>query len=224
MNCTKCNNTGWIFIEKDGTTYAQECTCVKQRQSLARLERSGLSKLIDKYTFERYETNYDFQKQLLEKAKSFINKKGVWFTVVGVSGSGKSMICTAICGELLKKGKEIRFMSWLTESVKLKQNINNFEVYEPLIEDYKTCDVLYIDDFFKSDNTVIPSSADIKLANEILNYRYNNGLTTLLSSERTMKQLIDIDEAVAGRIIEMSEDYLTELIGKEKNYRLRNYL
>ena len=41
MNCQKCNNTGWVFIEKNGIEYAQECECVKQRQCLSRLERSG---------------------------------------------------------------------------------------------------------------------------------------------------------------------------------------
>jgi DNA replication protein DnaC len=115
-------------------------------------------------------------------------------------------------------------MSWLTESVKLKQNVNNAEVYEPLIEDYKNCEVLYIDDFFKQDNECKPSSADIKLANEILNYRYNADKQTLISSERLVKDLMGIDEAVIGRMVEKAEEYLTEIVGKEKNYRLRQYL
>ena len=43
MNCSKCNNTGWIiYTDKDGYETARECDCVKQRQSLARLESSGL--------------------------------------------------------------------------------------------------------------------------------------------------------------------------------------
>lgn len=225
MNCEKCNNTGYIFYtDKDGYECARECECVKQRQSLARLERSGLSGLLDKYTFDRYIAKYDFQKDLLTKAKNYIKEKDKWFVVLGQSGAGKSFICTAICGELLKQGHEVRFMSWLTESVKLKQNVNNPEIYEPLMEDYKNCEVLYIDDFFKQDNDCKPSSADIKLANEILNYRYNTNKRTLLSSERLIPSLIEIDEAVAGRLVEMSEGYLTEVRGAEKNYRLRNYL
>jgi DNA replication protein DnaC len=224
MNCTKCNNTGWIFYtDKDGYECARECDCVKQRQSLARLERSGLSDLLNKYTFDRYKADYGFQKELLTKAKNYLNEKDKWFVVLGQSGSGKSMICTAICGELLKK-HEVRFMSWLTESVKLKQNVNNAEVYEPLMEDYKKCEVLYIDDFFKQDNACKPSSADIKLANEILNYRYNTNKRTLISSERLVKDLIEIDEAVVGRMVEKAEEYLTEIVGKEKNYRLKAFM
>lgn len=222
MNCTKCNNTGWIiYTDKNGYETAKQCDCVKQRQSLARLERSGLSGLLDKYTFDRYIAKYDFQKDLLTKAKNYIQEKDKWFVVLGQSGSGKSMICTAICGELLKQGHEVRFISWLTESVKLKQNVNNAEVYEPLMEDYKNCEVLYIDDFFKNETL---SSADLKIANEIINYRCVANKRTIISSERLVGNLMEVDEAIIGRIVEMAEEYVTEIVGKEKNYRLRNYL
>jgi DNA replication protein DnaC len=133
---------------------------------------------------------------------------------------GKSHICTAICGELLKK-HEVRFMSWLTESVKLKQNVNNPEIYEPLMEEYKNCEVLYIDDFFKNENI---TSADLRIANEIINFRCVANKRTLISSERLVKDLMEIDEAVVGRMVEKAEEYLTEIVGKEKNYRLRQYL
>ena len=222
MNCQKCNNTGWIYYSDDkGYEYARECECVKQRKSLERLERSGLSGLLTKYTFDLYKADYGYQKDLLNKAKNYLNEKDKWFMVVGQSGSGKSHICSAICGELLKQGKEVRFMSWLTESVKLKQNVNNYEIYEPLMEDYKNCEVLYIDDFFKNENL---TAADLKLANEIINYRYVANKQTIISSERLIGNLIEVDEAIIGRIVEMAWEYVTQIIGKEKNYRLRQYL
>ena len=221
MNCSKCNNTGWIFYtDQNGYETAKQCECVKQRQSLARLERSGLSGLLEKYTFDRYEADYGFQKELLTKAKNYLNEKNKWFVVLGQSGAGKSHICTAICGELLKK-HEVRFMSWLTESVKLKQNVNNAEVYEPLMEDYKNCEILYIDDFFKNENI---TSADLRIANEIINYRCVANKQTLISSERLVKDLMEIDEAIIGRIVEKAEEYLTQIVGKEKNYRLKDFI
>lgn len=223
MTCQKCNDTGWISIEIDDIEYMRECSCVKQKRMLAKLERSGLSELLNKYTFESYKADFGFQKELLNKAKNYLKEKDKWFIVLGQSGSGKSMICTAICGELLKK-HEVRFMSWLTESVRLKQNVNNAEIYEPLMNDYKNCEVLYIDDFFKQNNECKPSSADIKLANEILNYRYNTNKRTLISSERLVKDLMEIDEAVVGRMVEKAEEYLTEIVGKEKNYRLKDFM
>lgn len=223
--CPKCGDTGFLIkVDDEGYRYAIECECLKARKSLQRLERSGLSSLLDKYTFDRYTTKYGFQKDLLDKAQRFIKERHKWFCVFGESGSGKTHICTAICGEFLKQGKEVRFMSWLTDSIKLKQNINNYEIYEPLIRNYKTCEVLYIDDLFKSDNEAPPTPADIKLVMEILNYRYNNSLTTILSGERTVSQMMQYDVATIGRIIELSNGYLIELKGREKNFRLKDWL
>ena len=39
MNCTKCNNTGWIFIEKEGVEYARKCDCVEQREIIAKTKQ-----------------------------------------------------------------------------------------------------------------------------------------------------------------------------------------
>lgn len=224
--CAKCKDLGVIIsADKDGYRYATECECLKAKKSIQRLERSGLSNLLNKYTFDRYMTEYAFQKDLFNKANKYINEKAnKWFVALGESGSGKSHICTAICGEFLKQGKEVRFMSWLTDSIKLKQNINNYEIYEPMIRDYKTCEILYIDDLFKSENTTPPTPADIKLAMEIFNYRYNNNLKTIVSGERTINQLMEYDISIAGRLVESAEEYLTQINGREKNYRLRNYL
>ena len=54
MNCEKCNNTGWLFYtDKNGYETPKECDCVKQRQILARLERSGL-----RFVFEQVNQIY----------------------------------------------------------------------------------------------------------------------------------------------------------------------
>ena len=85
---------------------------------------------------------------------------------------------------------------------------------------------MYIDDLFKTgkadDNTVQkPTGADINAAFEIINYRYNNpSLLTIISSELSQDELIDIDEAIGGRIYEKSTAFS---IGKnrDRNYRIK---
>jgi DNA replication protein DnaC len=89
------------------------------------------------------------------------------------------------------------------------------------MEDYKNCEVLYIDDFFKNENI---TSADLRIANEIINFRCVANKRTLISSERLVKDLMEIDEAVIGRMVEKAEEYLTEIVGKEKNYRLKDFI
>ena len=194
--------------------------CYQVIQSQGSSKVSLVSDVIEiKAKFEKVESKDGYKYCFTVETGYLILRRNGRIFITG--NCGKSHICTAICGELLKQGKEVRFMSWLTESVKLKQNVNNAEIYEPLMEDYKNCEVLYIDDFFKNENI---TSADLRIANEIINYRCVANKRTIISSERLVKELIEIDQAIIGRIIEMSEEYVTEIIGYEKNYRLRNWL
>lgn len=144
--------------------------------------------------------------------------------------SGKTHLCTAICGAMLKSDKSVKYMLWRDDITKIKSNVTDAKAYESLITEYKNEEVLYIDDLFKNgkgnDGKVQPpTGADIQVAFEILNYRYNNPkLITIISSERDLYALADIDEAVAGRISEMSfkNGYGFNIKSDmKKNYRLK---
>lgn len=230
-NCSICNNEQWIiYTDKDGYECVKPCQCQKIRKSLKLAEESGLGNLLSIYTFDNYKTDLEWQKDLKNNALQYVKEPtNKWFIAFGTSGSGKSHLCTAICKELLNQGKEVVFMSWLEESGKLKRHITDND-YDTLIDRYKNAEVLYIDDFWKNENSTEPTSADIKLANEILNYRYNKARATnslcktIISSERLMAQLIDYDSAIAGRLVEMSKGYLNEIKGAEKNYRLKGFV
>lgn len=229
MFCEKCNDSGIIFIEKDGREVAKVCDCVKKKQSLASIEKSGFGGLLDKYSFDHYKADFDFQKEILDKARVYLTEQeNKWFVLVGESGSGKSHICTSICKHFLDKNRQVRFISWIDVSTKLKQSVTDGKTYNEIINELKDCEVLYIDDFWKSNNNTEPTNADIKLANEIINYRYNKSMRneftrTILSSERLVRQMIEYDSAVAGRLVECAGKYLTQIIGKEKNYRLKDF-
>ena len=78
--------------------------------------------------------------------------------------------------------------------------------------------ILYIDDFLKGRFT----DTDITLAFDLINYRYNNKLTTIITSELTFSQLMGIDAAIAGRIKERSKGFFMEISkGDDKNFRLK---
>lgn len=72
-----------------------------------------------------------------------------------------------------------------------------------------------------------PTPADINLAMEIINYRYNlsrsndQRMITIISSEKTISELREIDEALTGRIKEMAGEWIITLSGKDKNYRFK---
>jgi DNA replication protein DnaC len=57
---------------------------------------------------------------------------------------------------------------------------------------------------------------------EILNYRYLNHLPIIVSTEFTVKILLEMDEAIGSRIYETCKNYIVEIDkGAENNYRLR---
>ena len=68
-----------------------------------------------------------------------------------------------------------------------------------------------------------PSTADINIAFEILNARYQDkDLITIISSEKVIKELLTIDEAIGSRIYEMTGDYCVQLNNNERmNMRMR---
>ena len=54
-----------------------------------------------------------------------------------------------------------------------------------------------------------------------MNFRYNAKLPTILSSECTISALLEIDEAVAGRIVEAAAHTFSLKPDRSRNYRLR---
>lgn len=215
VDCPKCHNMGVIVYTRDGIQYSRECECMAQRRSIRRIQKSGISDLLDRYTFDAYQAEDQSRKQIKKIATDFAETDYGWFMIAGQSGSGKTHICTAICKRLMERGNDVYYMSWRDESRRLKALINSDEIDEQL-DRLKRVRVLYIDDFLKGGY----SEADLRLAFEIINSRYNNrALRTIISSELGLKDLFDIDEAMAGRIYERARDYT--LVAPSENWRLR---
>lgn len=221
-DCPKCLNKGVIYYSKDGEIMCHECDCMKVRKSIKRIERSGLKESLKRYTFDKYTATMDYQKWLKSKAMKYARSPTGWFFAGGQVGCGKTHICTAIVSEfLVGQERETRYLQWRDDVPRIKAHVND-EKYDGLINPFKYADVLYIDDMYKTKVGQEPTAADVAVAFEILNYRYQNpDLITIISSERLIGEIIDIDEAVGSRIYEMSGEYCLNITrDKSKNYRL----
>ena len=225
IDCPVCKNKGFIYyLDKNNHIFSRACECYSKRESIKRIKKSGLETLMQEYTFDKYEETEQWQKAIKEKAKAFLDdnyKK--WFYIGGQVGCGKTFICTAITGELINRGKQAVYMLWRDEVVGLKANVNDFPEYDKRMSELKNAEVLYIDDFFKTEKGKEPTPADVNVAFELLNYRYNNhDLITIISSERLVDELMQIDEAVGCRIYQRAKDYnLSIKPDMNKNMRLR---
>lgn len=230
-SCNECNNKGTIakLVDNGNGSYSHcfaDCKCMEARRSIMRMKRSGLKDIIKDYTFAKFIDSEPWQKSVKGAAMEYARNPDGWFFIGGQVGSGKSHLCTAICREFLLDGRQVLYMLWRDEIVKIKGAVNDPVAYSALIDRYKTAEILYIDDLFKTgkaadNSTQRPTPADINAAFEIINYRYNNpNMLTIISSELSQDELLDIDEAVGSRIYERAKAIT---IGKDrnKNYRIK---
>lgn len=226
-DCTKCLNRGMIaYPREDGTIYTKECSCMKIRRCVWEMERSGLKNVIREKTFEAFTTPEEWQKDLKSKTMEFADKLSGWLLCCGQPGSGKTHLCTAVCRQRLLAGDEVRYMPWRDKIAELKSVSLDGERREAVFKPFKTAQILYIDDLFKTgkgvDGSCGPTRADIDVAFEIIDHRERNNLITIISTEKTKNELLDIDEALGSRILDKARGYVLEVNrNRKKNYRLR---
>ena len=230
-DCQICKNKGYLVKvaeHADGSCsiVCADCKCAQTRKSILRMQRSGLKNVITDYTFDKFDATESWQKSMKQAAMEYAKEPKGWFFVGGQSGCGKSHICTAICREFLLAGKQVVYMLWRDDIAKLKSLAMDPGQRDSMIGQFKRAEVLYIDDLFKVGRSVDgseprPTAADISTAFEILNYRYcNPELLTIISTELSADDLMDIDEAVGGRIFERSR-VINIARDRGKNYRLK---
>lgn len=236
IDCPICKNRGYIFIpiESDSIDFREHykdvtCECMVRRLNVKRMRQSGLKDVSNLFRFDTFVTNKPFMKKMYDTAKSYVDNgadDNKWLYIGGQSGSGKSHICTAATVKLMEKYNAL-YVMWPNKVRIIKQNINDSDRYEEEIRELQNVGLLYIDDFFKpvfnaNGTEALASAADVRIAYEILNYRYINKMPTIISSEMFSFELAKIDEAIAGRIAEMCAGKYKVDINRDtkRNYRL----
>lgn len=227
IDCGNCLNRGdFMMIHEDeqgGVSEVYEpCECMAARKSMDRLRNSGLEEGIKRCRLDNYRTDEEWQRRMLSAAEAYIEETdGAWFFVGGAVGAGKTHICTAICGEYLMR-MPVMYAIWPEELQRLKATQFDDAEYSPRMRNLMNIDLLFLDDFFKVTAGKEPSAADIRIAHELLNHRYVARKQTIISSERYLSEIIDIDQATGGRIAERAKGYTLNLQrAKAKDYRMR---
>ena len=227
--CDECKDTLWIA----GENGMIRCQCF-ERERIKRLwERAGLNPEQKARTIETFKewnfTSKMAKRVAIEYIKDFEeiqNTRQNSVAFIGQVGSGKTHLSISIALNLLERGIGTVYMPYRDEIMKLKQNMMDEEVYQRSIDTFKKAKVLLIDDLFKGDfnrfqGKETMNESSVRIIFEIINYRYLNNLPIIISCEYNADKLLDADEAVGSRIIEMTKNYLVEIEGRENNYRLR---
>lgn len=169
--------------------------------------------------FDFFKTDFDFQKDIKNIAFDYINNiaNSSWFFIYGQNGSGKTCICEVIINELLNKYNfSVCYIEFSIHFKELKALSNNIQQLT-LLEKYRKTDLLFIDDLFKRD----PTSSDLILLFDIIDYRYNLNKITLFNSQKLFTDIAFFDQALFSRIYEKANNYLIQIPYNTKfNYRL----
>ena len=210
------------FIIDDGVAIPCECRGLRLAEDI--LNKSGIgkefrNKRFDNFDFSRNMATMKGYKSALEYENKFLdieNTRCNSIMFLGQVGSGKTHLSMAIANELMDRGIGVIYMGYRDAITNIKQNMLDSVYYNRVMNRYKNARVLFVDDLFKGKIT----DSDINIMFELINHRYFNNLPMIVSSESSVGRLLDIDEALGSRLIEMTKGRVVELRGKELNYRI----
>lgn len=214
--CELCKDDGWIYSKENGELKAAKCKCQIQKEIEHNIENCGLTEFFKKRTFDNYAVKNDVQKNALNRAKDFVNSDSGNLLLCGQIGSGKTHLGAAALLKLAKKNNRIRYVSYSDMVRRIGDAAREEGEYFNEIGKYMHVRVLMIDDMYKGR---IQKDTHLLYLTEIINYRYERGYRTIITTEKTMKQLFDIDEAIASRLFEGSSRFVVSMDGTG-NYRM----
>ena len=210
------------FIIDDGVANPCECRGLRLAEDILNKSSIGKefrNKRFDNFDFSRnmaimkgYKSAMEYESEFLDIENTRCNS----IMFLGQVGSGKTHLSMAIANELMDRGIGVIYMGYRDAITNIKQNMLDSVYYNRVMNRYKNARVLYVDDLFKGKIT----DSDINIMFELINHRYFNNLPMIISSECGVGRLLDIDEALGSRLVEMTKGRVMEIRGKELNYRI----
>lgn len=230
IDCPVCKNKGFIAVNQDGYMCLKKCPECSDRRDGARAIKNSSLEALTKKRLRDYKVTEEWQKNIRDLAINYMQSDELpksWFVMLGYSGTGKTHVCAAIANAMMDKYRVyVRYIIWSETIRKIKAEIADVG-YSQTLTDLCKYRVLYIDDLFKGKVT----EADDSYAFQIINSRYNNDLTTIISSERFLDReseieskrgLVQLNEAIAGRIKEKSGRFFIQIAQESgRNYRMK---
>jgi len=209
-DCELCKDTGYIENEK--------CICLKNKLLNANYDMSNIKNILEFENFSTFNINYysdDIDEEYgispktnalsnlneaIEFCSSFGN--GNSLMIFGEPGLGKTFLCNCIAKELLDNGHTVIYTtSWqlfkkLADATFRCEDDDN--AYNDALEDILSCELLIIDDL----GTELTNSFSVSELFNILNQRFNNSLSTILSTNLSLAELTEkYSERITSRII-----------------------
>ena len=214
--CSICKDGGVVFFrDENGVDRCAECECSKRKRYMRKIEKSGLKTAIENQTMESFRQLSPLHTQAVSMCSIFCEDPSDALIITGPSGTGKTHLATAVCAKFLKEHKRgVLYAKYRDIINAIKPLTMDIEARVKAMDEYVNPDWLYIDDLYKGTVT----DADLNVVYDLINERYLRDRGVIVTSERSLEELLAVSDAIAGRLIEMADGYVINLSGL-KNYR-----
>jgi len=246
-NCKKCKNIfeckneveGYVYYPQKNDTDIEFCYIpCKYRKELDEMNQYrdniyyfNISENLKNASMKDIDTKDKNRFETIKWVNTFINEytngkkcKGIYLN--GNFGCGKTYLLSAMLNELAKRGHKVAMVYYPEFLRTLKESFNsiNSEEYKNKFNYIKKVEILLLDDI--GAETLTEWSRD-EVLGTILQYRMEENLPTLFTSNLSMKELEvhlsttskDVDKVKARRIIERIKHLTTDITMISENKR-----
>ena len=222
--CPKCGDLGWVrcdvSVGHPDFGKAVRCSC-REAEDRARHARraqaaSNLKGRLLSKTFETFDCARSPSARIAcDALRDFAEEPQGWTLVQGNRGTGKTHLLVAVANQLIARGDgrcmplyvvAPDFLDYLRagyDSEKVSQNAAQ------RMEDARNCPVLLLDDLGAEKRSEWTDEQLYRL----LNYRYNEGLATVVASNVTLDKL---EPRIASRLQDASLSRIVLLAGEDQ--------
>ena len=220
--CTQCFDTEEIVKLEDGLYSGKECSCVQKKRILKEKNKKQkrIEKLFDKSQISKQNRgkkfndfmNLDGKKVARKIAIAYVDKfsqmkeRGLGLTFIGNTGVGKTLLVEIMAQQIMQKAftclSTTAYDLWL--NIAKTYNSNSKVSTKAILKKPKNVDLLILDNFNSVSVRNFGDDEAKKFFN-IINYRYNQNLPTIITTTTKLNKLSE----------QLSKDLIERI--KEKN-------
>lgn len=205
--CPRCKGAGYLRLDVPfghpnfGKPIACECK-EAERKEKRRQQLREMSNLDAHHsqTFKTFNWRVPGVKEAFHIAEAYAQNPDGWLLLIGPNGCGKTHLAASIANQSLDNGSVVLFsvVPDLLDHLRAAFAPNATEVYDQLFSKMREAEVLVLDDMGSQQSS---PWANEKLF-QLLNYRYNLGMPTVITANP--RGLQGIDERIRSRLADVS--------------------
>ncbi len=228
--CPLCEGAGLRIVRRgDGSQFAQNCVCRIEQRTRKTLERAQIPRRYEHCTLDSYESGFSGAHRTLGaahlRARRFVegyplDSVGTGLLLTGSIGVGKTHLAVGILQALIgERGATGLFYDY-RDLLKQVQHSYNPQVHETelgVLKPVFEAEVLVLDELGASK----PTDWVWDTVAHILNTRYNDRRTTIITTNYTNAGPLAAEPSLGGMRSALREETLGDRIGERMRSRLQ---